>query len=144
MLQSNRVIRDEADHRGLFEISPCGRTAMRVQEDSLEPELKTGQLLGVAFGRLFLPGDVVVSLDESEGALRVNRLLGYRRMRGRWVAMAAADNSKAVDTNVPLNRVIGRISYADLTITAMDRFRAARRFLRTSISAASAKILRVG
>lgn len=140
MLQANRVIRDEADYRGLLEISPCGRTAVRVQEDSLEPELKTGQLLGVAFGRLFLPGDVVVSLDESEGALRVNRLLGYRRSQGRWVAMAAADDSKVVDTTVPLNRVIGRVSYADLTITAMDRFHAACRYLRAPVAAARKKI----
>ncbi len=140
MVQFNRAIRDEADYRGLLEISPCGRTAVRVQEDSLEPELKTGQLLGVAFGRLFLPGDVVVSLDDSEGALRVDRLLGYRRWQGRWVVMAAADNSTAIDTKVPLNRVIGRISYADLTITAMDRFRAVCRYLRASVTAARSKV----
>ena len=132
MLQSTRVIRDEAYYQGHLELSPCGRTAVRVQQDSIEPELKAGQLVGVAFGRLFLPGDVVVSLDQVEGKIRVDRLLGYRRSQGEWVVVAEADDSKAVEAKVPLSRVLGRISYADLTITARDRLNAACRSLWTA------------
>lgn len=138
VLNSNRVIRDEAYHQGHLHVSPCGRTAVRVQQDSTEPELRAGQLVGVAFGRLLLPGDVVVSLDRSDGNVRVNRFLGYRRQEGQWVAVASGSDSVSADTDVPLERVLGRLSYADLTVTAMDRFHAACRYLWT----ASAKLKR--
>ena len=127
-----RILQDDAKFKGLLELSPCGQTAMRVRGDSMEPELSPGQVVGVAFGRLFLPGDVVVYRDSSCGVLRVHRLLGYRRWQGQWAAVAAGDNSNHLDSPVPLSEVVGRVSYADLTITVMDRVYAAGRFLRAA------------
>ena len=131
MPKVNRVLQDDTNLDGLLELTRCGQTALRVREDSMEPELSVGQVVGIAFGRLFLPGDVVVLLDRSEGVLHVHRLLGYRRWQGQWAAVAAGDNSTTVDAPVPLSEVVGRVSYADLTITVMDRVYAAGRFLRS-------------
>lgn len=131
MLKLNRALRDDTNLKRLLELTPCGQTGLRVREDSMEPELSIDQVVGIAFGRLFLPGDVVVLLDRGEGVLHVHRLLGYRRWQGRWAAVAAGDNSTRVDAPVPLSEVVGRVSYADLTITVMDRVYAAGRFLRS-------------
>ena len=96
----------------------------------MEPDLLKGQVVGVALGRVFLPGDVVVFRDTQDGVLHAHRLVGYRRWQGKWAAMAAADNGSTLDAPVPLEKVVGRVSYADLTISVMDRLRAAGVFFR--------------
>lgn len=115
---------------GQLEQSLCGQAALRVDEDSMEPDLRKGQVVGISFGRVFLPGDVVVFRDRQEGVLHAHRLVGYRRWHGKWAAIASADNASSLDAPVPLEEVVGRVSYADLTISVMDRVRAAGVFLR--------------
>ena len=125
------IRRRHSPHRGLLDQSLCGQAALRVGETTMEPDLPEGRVVGVAFGRLFLPGEVVVFRNASSGSVQARRLLGYRRLQGRWVAVAAGDGPRTVDRSVPLSEVIGRVSYADLTITVMDRLRALGAFGRT-------------
>lgn len=130
-----RVLQHQQKFEGLLELTRCGQTALRVRGDSMAPELASGQVVGIAFGRFFLPGDVVVFRDAACGVLRVHRLLGYRRWQGRWAAVAAGDNSAALDAPVPLSEVVGRVSYSDLTITLMDRWIACGKYLRAAARA---------
>lgn len=96
----------------------------------MEPDLLKGQVVGVSFGRVFLPGDVVVFRDSQKGVLHAHRLVGYRRWHGKWAAIASPDNASTLDAPVPLEEVVGRVSYADLTISVMDRMRASGVFFR--------------
>ena len=127
-----------------YELIACALVAMAGEEDlklrargtCMEPSIGDGEELTLSAVRLPWPGDIVAALDEL-GRIRVHRLLGYRPCwrggRPFLALVTRADNVRAIDTPVPLARLIGRVERIGErrpTIQVDDRLKAIAAFLR--------------
>jgi len=81
--------------------------SFRVAGVCMAPSLADGARITVAPARFYWPGDVVAFLSASD-RLVVHRVIGYRPTAARLLLWTQADESRAPDAPVPMERVLGR------------------------------------
>jgi hypothetical protein len=110
--------------------------AMTVRGDCMAPCLRDGERVEVAPARRYWPGDVV-ALPTEEGAIALHRLLGYRRMAGRWVCVTRGDSCSRPDSPLPPERLLGRARVAP---SLADRVRAVAALAALALGAAGRRL----
>jgi hypothetical protein len=122
-----------------------GTLKLRAHGGCMEPAIRDGEELTLSAVRLPWPGDVVAALDDL-GRVKVHRLVGYRPCwRGRRPSLALvtrADNARALDTPVPLDRLIGRVQPVGRRrpATLGDRLEAIAAFLHVAARSLSRRL----
>lgn len=110
--------------------------AMTVRGDCMAPHLRDGDRVEVAPARRYWPGDVV-ALPTEEGAIALHRLLGYRRVTGRWVCVTRGDRCSRPDSPLPPERLLGR---ARVEPSLADRLRAVAALAGLALGAAGRRL----
>ena len=122
---------------GLRQMATEAPVTFRVSGQCMEPVIPAEAEIVVSARRRYWPGDII-AFRSALGELRVHRLIGFHRQRGRTLLQMRADATGTLDQLVGSEQIIGKVigNPRPLTVSLSSRIAAVARFARIQMGRA--------